>query len=466
MRRTRGTWWPVLGAGAVAALVAGQAMGQEEAEVAVATAETVATEASDAMFRINNLWILIAAVLVFSMHLGFGCLEAGLTRAKNTVNILTKNTMIVLIGILMYAVCGFNLMYPGFAEDGSGVFAWAGMFAWTGEGIDQTAGYSVADDGYGKYTTYADFLFQAMFAATAATIVSGAVAGRVKLGPFLIFSTLFVGLAYPIAGSWQWGEGWLYRMGFADFAGSSIVHAFGGGGALMGALILGPRLGKYGDDGSVHPIPGHNIPLAFIGVMVLWLGWFGFNGGSVLDANPDGVSQAMTTTAIAASSGGVAAYIVTRLLAGKPDLTMILNGILAGLVGITAGADAMHTGSASIVGLIAGVIVVFSVYGFDKLKIDDPVGAISVHGVCGIWGTLAVGIFGGANFVTQLIGTLSYFLFACIVAGILFGILKAMGQLRVSAEEEIEGLDLGEHDANAYPDFQQTYIKSYHAGEL
>ena len=305
-----------------------------------------------------------------------------------------------------------------------------------------------------------------MFAATAATIVSGAVAGRVKLGPFLIFATIFVGLAYPIAGSWQWGGGWLAEMGFADFAGSSIVHAFGGGGALMGALLLGPRLGKYGEDGSVHPIPGHNIPLAFIGVFVLWLGWFGFNGGSVLSADADGVSHAMTTTAIAASSGGVAAYIVTRLMAGKPDLSMILNGILAGLVGITAGADAMHTGSAAIVGLIAGVIVVFSVYFFDKVKIDDPVGTISVHGVCGIWGTLAVGIFGGANFITQLIGTLSYFLFACIVAGIIFGILKALGQLRVSAEEEIEGLDLGEHDANAYPDFQQTYIKSYHAGEL
>ena len=465
MRRTRGTWLPLLGVGAVAALVAGQAMGQDE-EVVIATADSATQAAADAAFMTNNLWILIAAVLVFSMHLGFGCLEAGLTRAKNTVNILTKNTMIVVIGILMYGLVGFNLMYPGDRSDDpelwNGFISWAGMFPWTGDPsvVVQDATYNPG------YTYYADFLFQAMFAATAATIVSGAVAGRIKLGPFLIFSTIFVGLAYPIAGSWQWGTGWLAEMGFADFAGSSIVHAFGGGGALMGALILGPRLGKYADDGSVHPIPGHNIPLAFIGVFVLWLGWFGFNGGSVLSADPAGVSQAMTTTAIAASSGGVAAYVVTRLMAGKPDLTMILNGILAGLVGITAGADAMHTGSASIVGLIAGVIVVFSVYFFDKIKIDDPVGAISVHGVCGIWGTLAVGIFGGANIITQLIGTLSYFLFACIVAGIIFGILKAMGQLRVSAEEEIEGLDLGEHDANAYPDFQHTYIKSYAAGEL
>ncbi|BAM02948.1 ammonium transporter [Phycisphaera mikurensis] len=474
MRRTRGTWLPLLGVGAVAALFAGQAMGQDEAEAVVATADSATQAAADAAFMTNNLWILIAAVLVFSMHLGFGCLEAGLTRAKNTVNILTKNTMIVLIGVLTYGICGFNLMYPGFADDSGGFFGFAGMFPW-GAGpaaADQTAAYA-------DYTYYADFLFQAMFAATAATIVSGAVAGRVKLGPFLIFSTLFVGLAYPIAGSWKWGGGWLDAMGFYDFAGSSIVHAFGGGGALMGALLLGPRLGKYAEDGSVHPIPGHNIPLAFIGVFVLWLGWFGFNGGSVLSADPDLVSKAMTTTAIAASSGGVAAYFVTRLMAGKPDLSMILNGILAGLVGITAGADTMHIGSASIVGLIAGVIVVFSVYFFDKVKIDDPVGAISVHGVCGLWGTIAVGIFGVAdylgttddgtqvgNIVVQVIGTLTYFLFACIVAGILFGILKAMGQLRVSAEEEIEGLDLGEHDANAYPDFQQTYIKSYHAGEL
>ena len=454
-------------------------LGDDGVEPVILDAEVEAAAAVSAeMFTVNNLWLMIAAALVFIMHLGFGSLEAGLTQAKNTVNILTKNTMIVCIGILTYALCGFNLMYPGF-EDGTGheIFGFAGpwLSGPFGEGMaDQTAGY--AD---GNYTYYTDFLFQAMFAATAATIVSGAVAGRVRLGAFLIYATIFVAIAYPIAGSWKWGYGWLHDLGFYDFAGSSIVHGFGGGGALAAAWILGPRLGKYAKDGGLAPIPGHNMPLAFIGVMMLWLGWFGFNGGSVLSADPDLVSRALVTTCIAAASGAIAAYFVTRLLSGKPDLSMILNGILAGLVGITAGADTMGPTGAALVGLIAGVIVVFSVYFFDKIRIDDPVGAISVHGVCGIWGTLAVGIFGSAeylgttandtqvgNILIQLIGTLSYVIFAFVVTAIICGIFKAMGYLRVSEEEEIEGLDLGEHDMSAYPDFQRTYIKSYHAREI
>ena len=475
MSMLRGRWILLLAvlAGGTLLMAAPGGLAQDAEPIAAAAeVEAEAAVISDEMFTVNDLWIMIAAALVFIMHLGFGCLEVGLTRAKNAVNILTKNTMIICIGILTYALCGFNLMYPG---DFNGYVGFAG--AWLapsfGEGAaDQTTGY--AD---GAYTYYSDFLFQAMFAATAATIVSGAVAGRIKLGGFLIFSTLLVALAYPIAGSWKWGGGWLDEMGFYDFAGSSIVHGFGGGAALAAAMILGPRLGKYGRDGDVQPIPGHNLPLAFIGVMVLWLGWFGFNGGSVLSANAATVSQVLTTTSIAAASGAITAYFVTRVM-NKPDLTMVLNGILAGLVGITAGADTMGPASASIVGLIAGVIVVFSALFFDKIKIDDPVGAISVHGVCGIWGTLAVGIFGDAGYLVndagertgtigvQLIGTLSYVIFAFVVSAILCVILKSIGLLRVSEEEEIEGLDLGEHDMVAYPDFQQTYIKSYHAREI
>jgi Amt family ammonium transporter len=463
--------WNMLGCLVAVATLAWVApvFGQEAAVAdAVAVVEAEVEEVagiSDEMFAINNLWIMLAGCLVFIMHLGFAMLEAGLTRAKNTVNILFKNTMIICIGLLLYGFIGFNMMYP---EEWmiEGVFG----FGWgitVPEGDPEGLLTSAYDEGY---TWYTDFFFQAMFAATCATIVSGAVAGRIKLSAFLVFTALFVGIGYNITGSWTWGGGWLDELGFVDFAGSTIVHSVGGWGALMGALILGPRLGKYAKDGSIQPIPGHSLPLATIGVFFLWFGWFGFNGGSVLSANPAEVSLVLVTTALAAAAGGFVTAMVSWVFGGKPDLSMALNGVLAGLVGITAGADLMAVWEAVVIGGIAGVIVYFAVLGFDKIRIDDPVGAVSVHLVCGIWGTLAVGIFGaeaGLNqLMLQVIGIVAMGAFAAGFTAIVFlGIKFTMG-LRVSEAEEIEGLDLGEHDMSAYPDFQRTYIKSYHAREI
>jgi ammonium transporter, Amt family len=427
---------------------AASALGQEAAEAAPAAA--AASGPSVELFTTNNLWMMIAAALVFIMHLGFATVESGLTRAKNTSNILFKNTLIPCIGLLTYAFMGFNLMYPGF-ESGSMSFI---GFSGFGIGTDEAGVTSSYNAGY---TYWTDFLFQAMFAATAATIVSGAVAERVKLGTFLIFSTFFVGLVYPILGSWKWGYGWLNTLGFYDFAGSTLVHSVGGWGALAGVIVIGPRLGKY-VDGKIKGIPGHSMPLATIGVFLLWLGWFGFNGGSVLSADPALVSLTLVTTCLAAAAGAVGATITSWITSKKPDLSMALNGILAGLVGITAGADQMAMGSSMLIGLIAGVLVVFSVYFFDRIKIDDPVGAISVHLVCGIWGTLAVGLFGAKAGMKQLgiqaLGVAAYAAGAFIAALILFLALKAIMGVRVSADEEVEGLDIGEHGISAYPDFQ------------
>ncbi|MCD8483982.1 MAG: ammonium transporter [Verrucomicrobia bacterium] len=402
-------------------------------------------------FTVSNLWILIAAALVFTMHLGFATLEAGMTQAKNTVNILVKNVFIISVGIITYLIYGFNAMYPG---DFNGFFAFGSpvtMADYGGE-IDITYG------GTGlAMTAWTDFIFQAMFAATAATIVSGAVAERVKLGSFMIFAAVLVMFVYPITGSWQWGEGFLDAMGFYDFAGSSLVHGFGGFAALACVIVLGPRAGKYLAGGKIRPILGHSMPLATIGVFLLWLGWFGFNGGSVLSADPGEVSYVFVTTGVAAAAGALAALFVSWFVVKKPDLTMALNGILAGLVGITAGADAVTLYGSLLIGVISGVIVVFSILFFDKIKIDDPVGAISVHGVCGIWGTLAVAIFAKegveVSFVTQLIGTLAICAFAFVAAFIIFTILKVTIGVRVSAEEEIQGLDIGEHGQEAYPRF-------------
>lgn len=436
-------------------------------------------------FKSNNLWIMIAGMLVFIMHLGFACVESGLTRAKNTVNILFKNMMIVMIGIVMYAICGWQVMYPG-----STIFSIDGIFAF-GFGIQGGGGYYFGEAATGPdynagYTVWTDFFFQAMFAATCCTIVSGAVAGRIKLLPFLLFCVPFAGVIYCTVGYWKWGGGWLDAMGFADFAGSTLVHGVGGAGALAGALILGPRLGKYAKDGSVQPIPGHSMPLATIGVFLLWFGWFGFNGGSELTADPAGVSYVLVTTTMAACGGGIAAAVLSWILGGKPDLSMGLNGILAGLVGITAGPDTPNWIEALVlVGGISGVLVYFSVITLDKLKIDDPVGAISVHGVVGIYGTLCCGLWGvnglfasaiygeyagetagGAQLVTQAIGAAAGCGFAFVAALVIFIVLKAVMGIRVSEAEELEGLDLGEHDMSAYPDFNQTFIKSYHAAEL
>lgn len=403
------------------------------------------------VFRTDNLWLMIATALVFIMHLGFMCVEAGLTRSKNTVNILFKNLMILAIGILTYFIIGFNLMYPGF-EDGEG-----GFFKFAGLGLSLPDGGDTNE--YADYTYWTDFLFQAVFAATAATIISGAVAERIKESSFLIFAALYVAICYPIIGSWKWGGGWLDQLStpFYDFAGSTIVHSVGGWGALITVWLLGPRLGKYDEKGNPVPIPGHNMPLVAMGVMLLWLGWFGFNGGSVLNADPGLVSLVLVTTSLAAAAGIFGAAIVSFAFTKKHDLTMALNGALAGLVSITAGADLMTPMQAIIIGFIGGLIVVVSVFIFDKIKIDDPVGAISVHLTCGIWGTLAVGIFGdlagGAQFVSQLIGVAAIGGFCIVFALIVQLIIKSVIGLRVPKEVEIDGLDTTEHGMTAYPNF-------------
>jgi ammonium transporter, Amt family len=424
------------------------------AEVAVAVTEVaeVAEVISPEMFTVNNLWMMIAAALVFIMHLGFATLEAGLTRSKNTVNILFKNVMILPLGILTYYLVGFNLMYPG---DFNGFFGFAGF------GLDPGADGLSVDYADGGYTYWTDFIFQAMFAATAATIVSGAVAERIKESSFLVFSAIYVAIAYPIAGSWKWGGGFLDSMEtpFYDFAGSTIVHSVGGWAALIAVFLLGPRMGKYVKD-KVVPIPGHSMPLAVIGVMLLWLGWFGFNGGSVLNADAGLVSLVFVTTGLSAAAGVIGAAVVGYILFKSHDLTMALNGALAGLVSITAGADLMSPVESIVIGAIGGAIVVFSIVMFDKLKLDDPVGALSVHLVCGIWGTLAVGIFGdlagGAQLLAQLIGVASYAVFCLVFSAILLLVIKAVMGLRVSPEVELEGLDTAEHNMEAYPNFIVT----------
>ena len=400
-----------------------------------------------ATYVANNTWMLVATFLVFIMHLGFATLEAGLTRSKNTVNILFKNTAIISIGLLTYAAMGFNLMYPG---DFGGFIGFSGF----GIGVSPENMMVVGDDGVGIYTYWTDFIFQAMFAATAATIVSGAVAERIKLQSFLIFSTIYVALVYPWVGSWKWGGGWLDRIGFYDFAGSTLVHSVGGWAALAGVLLLGPRVGKYVGNG-IRPILGHNMPLATIGVFLLWLGWFGFNGGSVLSADPASVSFVFVTTSLAAAAGVIGAMLLSWILQKKPDLTMALNGALAGLVGITAGADVVSAMSSIVIGFIAGLLVVVSVMGIDRMKIDDPVGAISVHLVCGIWGTLAVGIFSVKHsFWIQLLGIIAYGVTCFVAAYVIFFILKKTLGIRVDEEEERSGLDVGEHGMEAYADFE------------
>ena len=407
-------------------------------------------DVSEEMFTVNNVWMMVCTFLVFIMHLGFASVESGLTQAKNTTNILFKNTSIIAIGILTYAVVGFNLMYPGdFNLLDGGILGFAGFGLEAGHANENIA---YAD---GNYTYWTDFLFQAMFAATGATIVSGAVAERIKLSSFLIFSIVFVAIAYPIVGSWKWGGGWLDTRGFHDFAGSTLVHSVGGWGALAGAILLGPRLGKY--NGTVKPIMGHSLPLATIGVFLLWLGWFGFNGGSVLSAAAGDTSRVLVTTNIAAAGGVVAAIATSWMIQKKPDLSMALNGALAGLVGITAGADVVGMTSAAIIGLVSGVLVVASVIIFDKIRIDDPVGAISVHLTCGIWGTLAVGIFSTNeehDVLKQLTGIVAIGIFTFLFALIAFSIIKVLIGLRVSEDEELRGLDISEHGMEAYSGFQ------------
>jgi len=408
------------------------------------------------LFTANNVWMMVCTALVFFMHTGFAFLEIGLTREKNTINILFKNVFIICVGLLLYYIGGFNLMYPG---EFNGFLGFGGF------------GLPIGEDGLtpeyasGGYTYWTDFLFQGMFAATAATIVSGAVAERIKLGAFMIFVIIYVGLIYPIVGSWQWGGGFLSTLGgedggFYDFAGSTLVHSVGGWGALIAIILLGARIGKFGSDGKPKAIPGHSIPLAAAGVLILWLGWFGFNGGSVLSADPALTSLVLVTTSLAAAAGGVSAFVTSTVLYKNYDLTMFLNGILGGLVGITAGADLMSPLEAISIGLIAGVIIVFGVAFIDKLKLDDPVGAVTVHLICGIWGTLAVGIFGDKagldQFMYQLTGVGATAVFCCLTAFIIIFTLKKTIGIRVDKEEELDGLDIHEHGMDAYPDFRMN----------
>jgi Amt family ammonium transporter len=397
-------------------------------------------------FIIDNLWILIAAFLVLLMHLGFASVESGLTQSKNSVNVIYKNVFILCTGVLIYAFIGFQIMYPG---DFNGVLGFGGF----GIGYDPSDTVGMLTPAYGaEMTIWTDFIFQAMFAATAATIVSGCVTGRIKLSSFMLFGVLLLAFAYPVTGSWVWGGGWLAELGFYDFAGSTLVHGVGGVAGLACVMLLGARTGKF-KDGKVFAIPAHNIPLATVGVFLLWVGWFGFNGGSVLSADPVGVSYVFVTTALAACAGALASMVTTQVVMKSLDAPMALNGILAGLVGITAGADVISVSGAVLVGGVAGVLVVLSILMFDKLKIDDPVGAISVHGVCGIWGTLAVGIFTEVSLWVQLIGVVAILAATFAFSITVFGLIKAVWGVRVSPEVESDGLDISEHGNNAYPDF-------------
>ena len=408
------------------------------------------------ILTVNNVWMMICTALVFFMHLGFSFLEIGLTRQKNTVNILFKNFFVITIGLLLYALFGFNLMYPGFEEGSWGIV----QFGLDSFGIAPPADGMEFSYSNGGYTWWTDFLFQGMFAATAATIVSGAVAERIKLSSFMLFAILYVGLVYPVVGSWKWGAGFLDQWGFYDFAGSTLVHSVGGWAALIVIYFLGARIGKFDENGRPQALLGHNIPLASAGVLILWLGWFGFNGGSVLSADPTLTSLTLVTTCLAAAAGGVSSAIFSNILYKNYDLTMFMNGVLGGLVGITAGADQMGPMHAIWIGIIAGIIIVLGVALVDRLKLDDPVGAVAVHLMCGIWGTLAVGLFGAMasfhQFMIQLagVGIVGAFSVTCSILLILAVKAITGGSIRVSKEEELKGLDLAEHGMDAYADFR------------
>lgn len=419
-------------------------------EEATPAAEESATaggpSATDVLaFALDNVVLFICAVLVLFMQAGFAMLEAGLNTAKSTVNILCKNLMDLSVGVLLFFAVGYGLMYP--TARGA---EFNGYVGFAGAGIHELTDAPAA----GVLHPQVDFLFQVAFAATAATIVSGAVAGRMKFGAYLVYSAVLTGLIYPISGSWKWGGGWLDAMGFYDFAGSIVVHAVGGFAGLAGAIILGPRLGRFTTDGKSVPIPGHNLTFAALGVFILWVGWYGFNPGSQLafSSVDDTVATMLiaTNTTLAPAAGALACLLAAWLAFGKPDLTMGLNGALGGLVGITANCDSVTNIEALIIGSVAGVVVLLGVLLLEKLKIDDPVGAFPVHGMAGIWGGLATGIFGGHPIVAQIIGSLVIPVWAFFSMLLVFGALKAVGFLRVSPQEEQVGLDVSEHGMRAY----------------
>lgn len=432
---------------ALTAFMALPAWAQEAAEeVAEEAAEAAPAFASadETAFIFNTLLFLLGGILVMWMAAGFAMLEAGMVRTKNTAMQLTKNVGLYSIAGIMYWVLGYSIMYVD-------VGSYVGTFwpySWPEAGATNEGDYSAASD----------WFFQMVFVATAASIVSGTVAERVKLWPFFIFVVVLTGILYPITGAWTWGEGWLDEMGFSDFAGSTIVHSVGGWAALAGAIVIGARSGKYGADGSVHPIPGSNMALATLGVFILWLGWFGFNGASQLamgtNADISDVSRIFANTNLAAAGGVVAALILTQLVYGKVDITMVLNGALAGLVSITAEPLTPGPFAAILIGAVGGAIVVFAVPLLDKLKIDDVVGAIPVHLLAGIWGTLVVPVTNGdASFSVQLIGIVAMGAFAFIASFIVWMILKVTIGVRVSPEEEMTGLDVAEIGVEAYPEF-------------
>ena len=422
-------------------------MGLAQDTAAAAEEVVEAAAAVDNAFIFNTLLFLISGFLVFWMAAGFAMLEAGLVRSKNVTMQLTKNISLFSVAAIMYWLIGYGIMYPG---DNWLVQGWLGPFF----SLANLGGDPALDVGY---ATGSDFFFQLMFCATTASIVSGTLAERMKLWPFLVFVVVLTGFIYPIEASWQWGGGWLSEAGFSDFAGSTLVHAAGGAAALAGAIILGPRIGKY-KDGRVTPMPGSNLALATLGTFILWLGWFGFNGGSQLalgtEADANAVAIIFANTNMAAAAGAVTALILTQLLYGKVDLTMVLNGALAGLVSITAGPLDPTLFGALWIGAIGGVIVVFAVPMLDKLKIDDVVGAIPVHLLAGFWGTLAVPFYTeGTSFGTQIFGFVAIGAFVFVTSLIVWVILKAVMGLRVSAEAEVNGLDVSELGMEAYPDF-------------
>ncbi len=413
----------------------------------------------NAAFLANNLWLLIATVLVIFMNAGFAMVEAGMCRSKNAVNILAKNLFVFALAVTSYWFIGYSLMYGGSVADGWLYFG--GLF------FDPTVTSDMVADA--ALVPTVDFLFQSAFAGTAATIVSGLVAERVKFGEFVVFAIVLTAFIYPIAGSWKWNGGWLDSLGFIDFAGSSIVHSVGAWAGLVGAMLLGPRIGKF-SNGKPQAMPGHNMAIATLGALVLWIGWYGFNPGSQL-AMDQWVPYVAVTTTLAAAAGAIGATVVSTLTSGKPDLTMIINGILAGLVSITAGCGDMTLAGSWFAGLVGGIIVVFSVSALDAAEIDDPVGAFSVHGVCGVWGTIVIGLWGtavqgdgaglglfnggGLNLLfVQALGAAAYAIWTLVTCWIAWSVIGGLfGGIRVSEEEEIQGLDIGEHGMEAYPDF-------------
>lgn len=413
------------------------------------------TELTELKYAFDTFYFLMCGALVMWMAAGFTMLEAGLVRAKNTTEILTKNVVLYAIACVMYMLVGYHIMYSS-AADG-----WLPSLGFM-IGAEHSADAMTGEDAP-YYSRNADFFFQVVFVATCMSIVSGAVAERMKLWAFLAFAVVMTGFIYPVQGFWKWGGGWLNTLGFLDFAGSGVVHLAGAAAALAGVLLLGARKGKYGPNGQVTPIPGANMPLAAIGTLILWFGWFGFNGGSQLkmstfsDANT--VAGVFVNTNMAAAGGMIAALILARMLFGKADLTMALNGALAGLVAITAEPATPSAGLATLIGAVGGVLVVLAVLGFDKLKIDDPVGALSVHGVCGIWGLLAVCLSNpDATLVAQLTGIGAIFAWVFVTSLIVWGVIKVIFGLRVSEEEEYNGVDTAECGMEAYPEFTRGKV--------